>query len=282
MLSHKEANAAWEAALRKHASTPLQGETGAYMPIGAKSMALLDQLWKARSREDLPDIGEMLSQGKDVRFFGDPHFEHANIIHMCERPFENVGSMDEALWRAIDSAAAACDLLVCAGDWAMKTPISWARKAAAAHPGKLLTVVGNHDAKGAKPDQWAGAGAYASLAFSIDSSLAKSWVGVNEPDMVDLLDWKAIPRRIMVGVSHWPVPPDRMPGPGWINIHGHIHNRPCRPLRVNCSVESIGFEPRSATRLIDARVLDDLARRQSGLDGLIDASGRDAGDSSYL
>ena len=261
---------------------PLQSEKGAYMPIGAKSMALLDQLWKARSREDLPDIGEMLSRGKDVRFFGDPHFEHTNIIHLCERPFEDVRSMDEQLWQKIDEAGASCDLLVCVGDWSMNNPIGWARKAVTAHPGKVLTVVGNHDAKGAKPDQWAQSGAYASLAFCIDASLAKKWVSIHEPEMVDLLDWKAIPHRIMVGVSHWPIPPERMPGPGWINIHGHIHNRPCRPLRVNCSVESIGFVPRSASRLIDARVLDDLARRQSGLNGFVDASGSDAGGSTYL
>lgn len=279
MLSHKELEKTWADALRVHASTPLQGEAGPYMPIGAKSMTLLTSLWKAQ--EPL-DIGPMLAEGKDVRAFGDPHFEHANIIHMCERPFEAVETMDKALWEAIDSAHAEADFVLCVGDWAMKNPITWARKIASMHPGKHVTTVGNHDAKGAKAEQWLKAGARASMAFSVERGLVKSWVDTYEPELSVMLDWDEAPRVINVGVAHWPVPPQRLPGPAWISLHGHVHNRPDRPLRINCSVEAIDFKPKSIQRLINARVIDDLIRRRSGLDLFDESKTPNPGDSSYL
>lgn len=282
MLSHKETNAAWEKALRAYALEPLMGEQGPYLPIGAKSMALLDPLWKAGALRNLPDIGAMLKKGADVRVFGDPHFEHANIIRMCERPFSSIGEMDEALWSAVERAHQQADFVICLGDWSMKNPISWARKVASAFPQKCATVVGNHDAKGSKPAQWIQTEAYASLAFTIERDLAQSWVAIREPELCALLDWKSVPRLINVGVSHWPVPPSGLPGPGWINLHGHIHNRPNRPLRVNCSLEAIGFEPKRIEDLIDARVLGELARRQGGLAGFEESEGSDPGDSSSV
>jgi calcineurin-like phosphoesterase family protein len=281
MLSHQELDRTWQAALRAHAKTPLQGEKGPYMPIGAKSMALLDPLWKGRVGQEL-DLGAMLAKGQDVRAFGDPHFEHANIIHMCERPFENIEAMDQAMWESLERAHSQADFVLCVGDFAMKNPIAWQRKISTAFSGKHATTVGNHDAKGAKPDQWLAAGAWASLAFSVSKELVASWVARHEPEVVDALDWDALPRFISVGVSHWPVPPERLPGPGWINLHGHIHNRPNRPLRVNCSMEAIGFEPRPIERLIDARVVDDLIRRQKGLGAFDESATRDQGDASYL
>lgn len=281
MLSHKELDKTWEAALRAHAASPLQGEQGPYMPIGAKSMALLDPLWKGRAQSGL-DLGAMLAGGKDVRAFGDPHFEHANIIRMCERPFDSVEAMDAAMWDSLARAHAEADFVLCVGDFAMKNPISWQRRIAAAFPGKHATTVGNHDAKGARPEQWLEAGAWASLAFSVSRDLVESWVSQYEPDASAALDWDEVPRWIHVGVSHWPVPPERLPGPAWVNLHGHIHNRPNRPLRVNCSMEAIGFEPRPIARLIDSRLVDDLVRRKAGLCAFDESSKRDPGDSSYL
>jgi calcineurin-like phosphoesterase family protein len=258
------------------------GERGPYKPIGSKTMALLEPLWKARAHSDLPDIGAMLAQGKDVRVFGDPHFEHANIIRMCERPFETIEAMDASLWEAVDAGHRDADFVLCVGDLALKNPISWQRKIAQGHPGKHATVVGNHDAKGAKPEQWLAAGAYATLAFEIGLDLARSWVEAREPILADLLDWKSLPKRISVGVSHWPLPPQRMPGPAWVNLHGHVHNKPSKPLRVNCSMEAVGYAPRSIADLIDARLLEDLARRQRGLAGFDESSEPTPGDSTML
>jgi calcineurin-like phosphoesterase family protein len=282
MLSFGELNSAWEAAVRRHAGEPMVGEHGPYKPIGSKSMALLEPLWKGRPAPCLPDVGAMLAAGRDVRIFGDPHFEHANIIRMCERPFETIEAMDASLWAAVDEAHREADFVLCVGDLALKNPISWQRKIADAHPGKHATVVGNHDAKGSKPEQWIAAGAFATLAFEIELALARSWVEAREPGMSELVDWKALPKRISVGVSHWPLPPQRLPGPGWINLHGHVHNKPSKPLRVNCSIEALDYAPRSIAGLVDARVLDELARRQRGLAGFDETSEPTPGDSTML
>lgn len=282
MFSHKEANAVWEKALRAHAALPLQGDEGPYLAIGAKTMALLNPLWARAKKVELPDIGKMLSEGKDVRIFGDPHFEHANIIAMCQRPHSGVEDMDQQLWDEIEKAHAEADFVVCVGDWSLKNPIAWQRRVHGLFAGKHATVVGNHDAKGAKPEQWAQAGAFASLAFNLDRELARKFSKENDPELSELIDWEKIPRHIMVGLSHWPIPPDRMPGPSWINLHGHIHNRADRPLRANCSVEAIGYKPKPVSEIIGARLMDDLARRQSGLAGFVDSQGRDEGDSSYV
>lgn len=221
----------------------------------------------------------MLASGRDVKAFGDPHFAHANIIKMCERPFLGVEAMDQAMWEAIERAHREADFVVCLGDWALSGAIGWARRSSQEFKGKHATIVGNHDAKGAKPAQWADVGALASLAFSIPRELAREWVGRHEPAAADEVDWSVLPRAIHVGLSHWPVPLRRMPGAAWINLHGHIHNRPNRPLRMNCSMEAIGFEPRSVERLVDSRVLRELVARQSGFDLLDDEDGdKDPGD----
>lgn len=272
MSSLLEINLAWESALRTLASTPLEDERGPYLAIGVKTMALLDPLWTAARAWELPDIGAMLAAGKDVRVFGDPHFQHANIIQMCGRPFGSVDEMDENMWASIAQAHAESDFVVCLGDWALRDPISWMRRAAGDFPGKHLTVVGNHDARGSKPAQWVAQQARASLAFSIARPLVKTWVERHEPEMAGLLDWESIPEIIHVGLSHWPMPPQFMPSASWINLHGHTHNQPSLPLRSNCSMEAIGFAPRSIEKIIGSRILDDLARRQLGLDMFLDSS----------
>ena len=270
MLSHQEANFIWEQALRRYAQTTLQGDRGPYLPIGSKTMALLDPLWAYAKTIPLPDLGLMLRQGKDVRFFSDPHFEHANIIKMCERPHADIAQMDQSLWSAIEEAHQHADFVVCLGDWSLKNPVQWQRKIHALFEHKHVTVIGNHDAKGSKPDQWLHIGALASLAFSLDKELAIEYVTENNPDLVDLVQWELVPQSIMIGLSHWPVPPDRLPGSSWINLHGHVHNQPNKPLRVNCSMEAIGYHPQSIRQLIDARLIDELVRRQSGLDHFIE------------
>lgn len=272
MLNYSQIEKAWAKALREHATTEIQGAKGPYLPIGAKTLRLLDALWLACAARPALDVGAMLAEGKDVRVFSDPHFEHANIIHMCERPFETVEAMDEALWAGVERAMLECDLLLCLGDWAMKNPLSWAQRASALAPGRLAGVVGNHDVKGANSEQWALAGLRGSMAFSVESALARSWAEAADPELASAVDWSELPRIFNVGLSHWPVPPQIMPGPAWINLHGHVHNREDRPLRVNCSVEAIGYKPRSVSDMIGARVLDDLARRQRGLDTFDESS----------
>ena len=46
-------------------------------------------------------VADMLSeeQARRTWLFSDPHFDHANIIRYCERPFKDVEEMNETLLR---------------------------------------------------------------------------------------------------------------------------------------------------------------------------------------
>lgn len=233
-------------------------------------MSFLETLWKHWEGNDTLDIGALLGQGKDIRVFGDPHFEHANIIHLCTRPFAEVGAMDDQLWQAIEQAHIDADMVLCVGDWALKNPIFWQRKAFNAYPGKTASVVGNHDMKNSSPNQWFEAGARASMAFSVEREWVQSWIAASEPDLVEAIEWKEVPKQLHVGVSHWPISPRYYPGTNWVNLHGHTHNKPSKPLRMNASVEEIGFVPRRIQDMFTAELMDQVVRRQRGLAGIDD------------
>jgi calcineurin-like phosphoesterase family protein len=282
MLSATQLDKTWARALRAHALEPMIGDEGKpYLPIGKHSLELLDALWKPSARR-MPDVGAMIEAGKTVMFWSDPHFGHGTMVR--RRPdggFSNVDEMDAILWSNLWEAARSADLVVCLGDFAMRNPISIHRRCAAELGGKHLAIVGNHDVKGVRPQVWAASGALASLAFSLPASLVRSWVEENHGEIAELVDWRRLPPRLSFGLSHWPVPPSRMPGPGWVNLHGHIHSRPTGPLRVNCSVEALGYRPRPLQDLMTPELMDDLVRRQSGPHGLDGVSAPVPGDSGY-
>lgn len=281
MLSFEELNKAWAKAAREHALAPLQGEKGPYRAIGDKTLALLDPLWKSSSPR--PDIGALLEAGKTVRFWADPHFGHDNIRGMCERDrFDSVGAMDQAIWAAVESAGQSSDLLVCLGDLALKGAIDWQRRLSASLGSRQVTVVGNHDIKGSQPHQWVKEGALASLAFSLPRELLREWGDQDWPELSEALDWKSAPKRVCFGALHWPMPVERAPSPAWISLHGHIHNRAAKPLRINFSVEAIDYQPRDLRSMITPQLIDDLIRRQSDPSAFVEPTDRAEGDASYL
>lgn len=265
MLSFTELNKVWQKALRQHAVEPLQGDTGPYRAIGDKHLTFLDDLWEAR-RKPLPDIGAMIEAGKAVRFWSDPHVGHSNILRLASRTeFADVEAMDAVLLANLEAAVAASDLVVCLGDLALKNPLGVQRRLVSAYGDRHLTMVGNHDSKGATGSAWAASKAIASLAFSLPIDLIRSWLSESDPEMAELVDWSRLPKRVNFGCSHWPVPIDRLPGPGWVNLHGHIHNKPTHALGINLSVEAIGYRPVTLREVVSVDLVDSLVRRQQGL-----------------
>jgi calcineurin-like phosphoesterase family protein len=282
MLSFVELNKTWAKTLRAHAIEPLFGDEGKpYRAIGEKSLRFLDELWKAR-KAPLPDIGAMIASGKKVRFWADPHFSHEAIIGMAHRTeFRNVDEMDRVIWSNIEQAEAESDLLVCLGDLALKNPLSVQQKLRNAFQDRQIICAGNHDVKGGKPEAWAACNGTSSLAFTLPTELVREWIESDFADMAGLVEWNRLPNHINFGCAHWPVPPDRMPGPSWINIHGHIHFRTPGPLRINCSVEAIGYVPKTLRELVTVDLLDGLVRRQRGLDGFTESQAKTPGDAEY-
>lgn len=263
----------WRQSIRQYAAEPLLGDNGQnYFPIRGKNMAFLETLWRDWGATDTLDIGELLGRGKDVRVFGDPHFEHGNIIQLCSRPFMDAEAMDAQLWANLEEAHTQADLVLCVGDWALKNPLFWQRQAFNTYPGKTASVVGNHDMKNSTPNQWFAAGARAAMAFSVEREWVQTWLSVSQPNDVDTIDWSSVPRHIHVGVSHWPISPRYYPGANWVNLHGHTHNKASRALRMNASMEEIDFVPRRIQDMFTVALMEQLIRRQRGLEGIDDGA----------
>lgn len=235
------------------------GERGEYMPVGGRSTDLLKKLWSQQTKQ-APDIGALLEAGKTVRWWSDPHFSHENIIRMCNRPFTDVAEMDKTMMTNVQTAFSQSDLVVCVGDLAMYKADHIQSRLYDAYGDKHLMLVGNHDAKGTKPHGWLKTGAQASLAFSLPINLIKDWMDTDNLELSQCLDWQRLPHRIYFGMAHWPIPASRMPKGVWVNIHGHIHNRPAAPLHINTSMEGISYQPKLLRELITPELISDLIR----------------------
>lgn len=251
----------WASALREHAMLPLEGEKGPYLAISSKCLSLLDALWGKKDAA-VPDIGALIEAGETVRFWADSHFGHDNIRRLAGRTeFHDVDEMDRFIWGNVERAARESDFVVCLGDLALKNPFGIQQKLKGEFGDKHLILVGNHDAKGVKPEAWAASGAFATLAFSLPLELLRSWITADHEKNAGAIDWDALPQRVNFGCSHWPVPADRLPAGAWTNLHGHIHNRPPGPLGINCSVEAIGYQPRTLREMLTPDLFENLAAR---------------------
>lgn len=78
-----------------------------------------------------------------VYFTADPHFGHANVIWMCQRPFPDVETMNEALIAAWNSRVKGADTVFIVGDMFFRCadPESILKRL----KGKKRLIVGNHD-----------------------------------------------------------------------------------------------------------------------------------------
>lgn len=82
---------------------------------------------------------------KSVYLIGDTHFDHANIIRYCNRPFRNVQEMNETIVRNWNETVKDRDTLYFLGDWTFgrrhKPAKYWVRKL----KGHIISIRGAHD-----------------------------------------------------------------------------------------------------------------------------------------
>lgn len=77
-------------------------------------------------------------------FTADQHFNHANIISLCNRPWATKREMNEALIQLWNSRVASQDRVFVLGDFALATSKEIAELASALNGRKIL-IMGNHD-----------------------------------------------------------------------------------------------------------------------------------------
>ena len=84
--------------------------------------------------------------GTKVYFTSDTHFNHANIIGFCSRPFKNVEEMNETLIANWNRVVGVDDIVFHLGDFCLGGSAEWTNVLNRLN-GKIYLIVGNHDIK---------------------------------------------------------------------------------------------------------------------------------------
>lgn len=133
-----------------------------------------------------------------IYFIADTHFYHNNIIKYCNRPFKDVLEMNETIINNWNNTVIDNDTIYHLGDVALCSNELLAPIINRLN-GKKILIRGNHDTRSVV--------AFEKMGFTVLR---------NAPISID--KYKLI-------LSHIPLPDTMIPN-GYINIHGHIHNKP--------------------------------------------------------
>lgn len=145
---------------------------------------------------------------------GDTHFDHANIIKYCQRPFADVKAMNDAILANL-KVIAPDDIFYFMGDLNMGkgSRVWWLSQL----PGKVTFIKGSHD-RGIHPPEFNGIKVLYSQIVAVDGLLFRL---IHDPNQM----------------TNWD---------GW-TIHAHVHNTAPfinRELkRVNVAVEATDYKP---------------------------------------
>ena len=84
--------------------------------------------------------------GGKVFFTSDTHFNHANILKFCDRPFKNVEEMNETIIVNWNKVIGKDDTVFHLGDFCLGGSAEWTKILDRLN-GKIHLIVGNHDLK---------------------------------------------------------------------------------------------------------------------------------------
>ena len=186
--------------------------------------------------ERLFDYIKTIVAKKSIYLIGDTHFDHANIIRYCHRPFRNAQEMNKTMVRNWNDTVKDRDTVYFLGDWAFgrgaKPAKHWVKKL----KGHIISIRGSHD------------GRARGIRFKNSKVLlygGHRFLLIHDPDKKPI-DWH-----------------------GWI-IHGHKHNNNMidypfingERKTVNVAVELINYRPLSIDTLLSLRI-DSIRRMQT-------------------
>jgi len=204
----------------------------------------LSQYWwrktieKFRGLQRMPAVDKPSQVSSKIYFIGDTHFDHANIIKYCHRPFSNVAEMNTAIKENWNTTIAEGDTVYFLGDWSFgrnSRPAGyWIRQL----KGHIVSIQGSHD----KDNRRSG------VKFERTKVLHTgeyTFLLVHDPEDRQV-DWK-----------------------DWI-IHGHVHNNKMdrypfingEHKTINVSAEVINYRPVSLSFLLSLG-LDSIKRMRT-------------------
>ena len=132
-----------------------------------------------------------------IYFISDTHFNHLNIIKYCNRPFKSIEEMNETIINNWNETVKATDKIYHLGDLALGPKENFYNIASKLN-GKKYLIRGNHD-------NWS-VTTYEEFGFCV---LKNAPIKLEKYELL---------------LSHTPVPDNQIPE-GFINVHGHIHNK---------------------------------------------------------
>jgi calcineurin-like phosphoesterase family protein len=199
-----------------------------------------------------------------ILYTADSHFDHANIIRYCHRPFASVETMNDVMARNLSDADKTGALIVHCGDLGFDFA-KFIRRNGPLWVGERhhIVVLGNHDdARGVKRQAY-------EHHFRLVIGDHKTWQ-TSYTLIEDVLDGQPV----LVAVSHnplsWDFLRERFDMGAFsdgrvVNVHGHIHNNALQnpdnkssgwtlksPIHFNAGVELHDYKPVTLQDLADA------------------------------
>lgn len=162
-------------------------------------------------------------------FTADQHFNHANIIKYCDRPFRTVDEMNRVMIERWNSAVAEEDLVYFLGDFGFFRSVEEASELIHALHGDIIPIFGNHDKKEVRKADWCVTNQNQQI-LEINAELEGS-----DPAAID---------SIPVVMCHYPLASWNKSFHGSLMLHGHTHGTvPSIPKRMDVGVDCWNFTP---------------------------------------
>ena len=168
-----------------------------------------------------------------IYYISDTHFNHENIIKICNRPYNNVNEMNEDIIKRWNNKVKPEDEVYFLGDFSHKCSQQDAFEILKRLNGKKYFIKGNHDK--------------ISFVNSLRNSKLVEWV----KDYAEIND-----NNRMVVLFHYPIEDWNGQYHGSYHIFGHIHNNTHNNYKIidrryNVGVEVIDYDPKSLDELIE-------------------------------
>ena len=148
-----------------------------------------------------------LNGGEKIWFTSDQHFGHANIIKFCNRPFDSVEEMNQAIIDNWNSCVGENDMVFTLGDFAWLADAKKIADLISKLNGKIYMVMGNHDSedtfKTIKCDR-----------LTILSDVTHLYIRLKNDK-----------RPIEIHLSHYPLMTWSGRHRKSYNFHGHVHSK---------------------------------------------------------
>ena len=173
----------------------------------------------------------------------DTHFDHANIIKYCARPFDSIAEMNNALIENWNNVVGKDDLVYHLGDFAFteQKKIFWFRREL---NGIIHLILGNHD-KFYPYDVWVDAGfdRVSETPTIIDGHFILS----HEPIFLTAIDPLHITTMAVKGPGI-----ESSNGLTFHNFYGHLHDKSFNtPHYTNVCVECTNYTPLNFDEIIN-------------------------------